>query len=44
MIKTPLLGFEKGYMIPFSYDGRQLHKIGISFSTKTRTIEEWVMV
>ena len=34
---------EKGYMIPFSYDGRQLHKIGLSFSTKTRTIEEWVM-
>ena len=32
---------EKGYMIPFSYDGRQLHKIGLSFSTKTRTIEEW---
>ena len=34
---------EKGYMIPFSYDGRQLHKIGLSFSTKTRTIEEWVI-
>ena len=35
---------EKGYMIPFSYDERRLHKIGLSFSTKTRTIEEWVMV
>ena len=34
---------EKGYMIPFTYDGRQLHKIGLSFSTKTRTIEEWVI-
>ena len=34
---------EKGYMIPFSYDDRQLHKIGLSFSTKTRTIEEWVL-
>ncbi len=34
---------EKGYMIPFSHDGRQLHKIGLSFSTKTRTIEEWVI-
>ncbi len=34
---------EKGYMIPFSYDSRQLHKIGLSFSTKTRTIEEWEM-
>ena len=35
---------EKGYMIPFSYDERRLHKIGLSFSTKTRTIEEWLMV
>jgi hypothetical protein len=35
---------EKGYMIPFSYDERRLHKIGLSFSTKTRTIEEWVVV
>ena len=34
---------EKGYMLPFAYDGRQLHKIGLSFSTKTRTIEEWVI-
>ena len=34
---------EKGYMLPFTYDGRQLHKIGLSFSTKTRTIEEWVI-
>ena len=35
---------EKGYMIPFSYDERRLHKIGLSFSTTTRTIEEWVIV
>ena len=34
---------EKGYMIPFIYDGRQLHKIGLSFSTKARTIDEWVI-
>ena len=27
-------------MIPFWYDGCQLHKIGMSFSTKTRIIEE----
>ena len=32
---------EKGYMIPYSADGRKLVKCGISFSTKTRTIEEW---
>ena len=34
---------EKGYMIPYMADGRRLVKCGISFSTKTRTVEEWVM-
>lgn len=34
---------EKGYMIPFCYDNRQLYKIGLSFSTRTRTIEDWVI-
>ena len=34
---------EKGYMIPYSADGRKLMKCGISFSTDTRTIEEWVI-
>ena len=33
---------EKGYMIPYTADGRKLVKCGISFSTKTRTIEEWI--
>ena len=32
---------DKGYMVPFEADGRRLVKIGISFSTETRTIEEW---
>ena len=32
---------EKGYMIPYTADGRKLVKCGISFSTETRTIEEW---
>ena len=31
---------DKGYMVPFA-DGRKLVKIGISFSTTTRTIEDW---
>lgn len=31
----------KGYLIPFIADHRTLHKVGISFSTKTRTIDEW---
>ena len=33
----------KGYMIPYTADGRKLVKCGISFSTETRTIEEWVI-
>lgn len=32
---------EKGYMVPFKADGRKLVKIGISFSTETRTINDW---
>lgn len=32
---------EKGYLIPYTADGRKLVKCGISFSTETRTIEDW---
>lgn len=32
---------EKGYMVPFEADERKLVKIGISFSTQTRTVKEW---
>jgi hypothetical protein len=31
----------KGYATPFLADGRKLVRIGVSFSTKSRTIEEW---
>ena len=34
---------DKGYMIPYTADGRKLVKCGISFSTETRTIEEWAV-
>ena len=34
---------EKGYMIPYLADGRKIIKCGVSFSTQTRTIEEWVI-
>ena len=34
---------EKGYMIPYITDSRKRVKCGISFSTVTRTIEEWVI-
>ena len=32
---------DKGYARPYAADTRKLFKIGISFSTKTRRIEEW---
>lgn len=31
------------YLIPFTRDNRRLHKVGISFSTKARTIEEYII-
>lgn len=34
---------EKEYMIPYIADERRLVKCGISFSTKTRTVEEWAI-
>ena len=34
---------ERGYMIPYTADERKLIKCGISFSTQTRTIEDWVI-
>ena len=34
---------EKGYMIPYTADGLKRVKCGISFSTQTRTIEEWAI-
>ena len=34
---------EKGYMVPYTADGRKLVKCGISFSTETRTIEDWMI-
>jgi hypothetical protein len=32
---------KKGYATPYLADGREIVKLGISFSTATRTIEEW---
>ena len=33
----------KQYAKPFEHDGRQIYKIGVNFSTKTRRIEGWKM-
>ncbi len=34
----------KEYLLPFAADGRKLYKIGVSFSSKKRTISEWKCV
>lgn len=34
----------KGYLLPYTLDGRHLHKVGISFSTATRTLSEWIII
>jgi hypothetical protein len=33
---------EKGYAIPYLTDGRKVTKIGINFSTETRTVDRWI--
>ena len=32
---------DQGYAEPFKTDGRQIYKIGVSFSSETRGIEDW---
>lgn len=34
---------EKGYTLPFSTDSRKVIKVGVNFSTETRTISEWLI-
>lgn len=34
---------EKGYARPFASDNRKLFKIGVNFSSSTRTIDRWVV-
>ena len=31
----------KGYMIPYQTEGKRVVKVGISFSSETKTVEEW---
>jgi hypothetical protein len=33
---------EKGYATPYLTDGRQVTKIGVNFSTETRTVDRWI--
>lgn len=32
---------EKGYARPYEADKRKIHKVGVSFSSKTGTIDDW---
>ena len=32
---------EKGYLIPYSADGKRLFKIGVNYDSTQRTISEW---
>ena len=34
---------EKGYAAPFANDSRQLIKVGVNFSSKTRNIDSWIV-
>lgn len=34
---------EKGYLIPYTADGRRLIKVGISFSVADRNIDQWLI-
>ena len=34
---------EKGYLIPYSADGKRLVKVGINFDSSQRTISDWII-
>jgi hypothetical protein len=33
---------ERGYLIPYSTDGRRLVKIGVEFSVEAKGIKRWI--
>jgi hypothetical protein len=33
----------KDYLIPYTLDNRKVKKVGINFSSKTRTLDGWVI-
>lgn len=34
---------DKNYALPFEIDGRTIIRIGINFSSETRTVDEWLI-
>ncbi|MCI7597883.1 MAG: PD-(D/E)XK nuclease domain-containing protein [Prevotella sp.] len=35
---------DRAYALPWRHDGRKVFKVGVSFSTKERTVVEWKYV
>lgn len=35
---------EKGYLLPYTVDGRRLVKVGVSFDAAKRNLGEWLIV
>ena len=34
---------EKGYLIPYSADGKRLYKVGVNYDSTQRTISDWII-
>ena len=34
---------EKGYLIPYSADGKRLVKVGVNYDSSQRTIGDWIV-
>ena len=34
---------EKGYLIPYSADGKRLFKIGVNYDSSQRTLSDWII-
>ncbi len=34
---------DKGYLIPYSADGKRLYKIGVNYDSQQRTIDDWII-
>ena len=35
---------EKGYALPYLNDNRRLHRVGVSFSSETGTVDDWKVI
>ena len=34
---------DKGYLIPYSADGKRLYKVGVNYDSTQRTICDWII-